>query len=88
MMKSVVLAGVASFFLALPVYAQERKPQIPTEQMTPAQKCDLDGAAQVALAGLSMRGCAVPNSPGACSNSANISVSKHCCIIASTNSRF
>ena len=48
MMKSVVLAGVALLFLALPAYAQERMPQIPTEQMTPAQKCDLDRAAQVA----------------------------------------
>jgi 4-carboxymuconolactone decarboxylase len=38
MMKSVLLAGLASACLALPAYAQERMPQIPMDQMSPAQK--------------------------------------------------
>jgi 4-carboxymuconolactone decarboxylase len=38
MMKSVILAGLASAFLALPCYGQERMAPIPTDQMSPEQK--------------------------------------------------
>jgi 4-carboxymuconolactone decarboxylase len=38
MMKSLVLAGSASVLLALPCSAQDRMPQIPTDQMSPEQK--------------------------------------------------
>ena len=37
-MKALVVAGVASVVLVLPGYGQERMPQIPTDQMTAAQK--------------------------------------------------
>jgi 4-carboxymuconolactone decarboxylase len=38
MMKSLVLAGLASVLLALPGYAQDRMAPIPVEKMTPEQK--------------------------------------------------
>jgi 4-carboxymuconolactone decarboxylase len=38
MMKSFVLAGLASVLLALPGYAQDRMAPIPVEKMTPEQK--------------------------------------------------
>jgi 4-carboxymuconolactone decarboxylase len=37
-MKSVLIAGLASVFLALPGYAQERMAPIPVDKMTPEQK--------------------------------------------------
>jgi 4-carboxymuconolactone decarboxylase len=38
MMKSVMLAGLALAFLALPCYGQERMAPIPTDRMSPEQK--------------------------------------------------
>jgi 4-carboxymuconolactone decarboxylase len=37
-MKTLVLAGLASVFLALPSHAQDRMAPIPADQMSPAQK--------------------------------------------------